>query len=75
MFEEDYETGLWNDVLSESEYEEKLQKYYKSRNSFLPYQWGVWVTAYAQAELFELGKCCKIWIYSDTDSEIGRAHV
>lgn len=59
MFEEDYETGLWTDVLAESEYEEKLQKYYKSRNSFLPYQWGVWVTAYAQAELFELGKCCK----------------
>ena len=71
MFEEDYETGLWNDVLSESEYEEKLQKYYKSRNSFLPYQWGVWVTAYAQAELFELGKCCKRWFYSDTDSVKG----
>lgn len=71
MFEEDYETGIWNDVLTESEYEEKLQKYYKSRNSFLPYQWGVWVTAYAQAELFELGKCCKIWIYSDTDSVKG----
>ena len=71
MFEEDYETGIWSDVLTKSEYEEKLQKYYNSRNSFLPYQWGVWVTAYAQAELFELGKCCKRWMYSDTDSVKG----
>lgn len=70
-FEENFETGEWTNTLTEEQYTELLQKFYKSKNSFLPYQWGVWVTAYAQAELFELGKCCSEWIYSDTDSVKG----
>lgn len=71
IFEEDFESGEWANTLTEEQYTELLQKFYKSRNSFLPYQWGVWVTAYAQSELFELGKCCSEWIYSDTDSVKG----
>ena len=71
LFQEDFDTGEWSNVLQESEYEEKLQKYYKNRNSFLPYQLGVWITAYSQAELFKLGKCCRKWYYSDTDSVKG----
>lgn len=43
----------------------------KKRSSILPYQWGVWVTSYAMRNLFELGKCCRIWLYSDTDSVYG----
>lgn len=50
---------------------EKLLAFYKNRKKYLPFQWGVWVTAYAQQELFKLGKLCGNWIYSDTDSVKG----
>ena len=43
----------------------------KKRSVFLPYQWGVWTTSYALEHLFELGSCCKLWLYSDTDSVYG----
>lgn len=65
---EDFLTGEWITCMNEEKEQELLEKFYKSRRSFLPYQWGVWCTAYAQKNLFELGKCCKKWIYSDTDS-------
>lgn len=52
--------------------EDSLNKYYSSYSSFLSYQWGIWVTAYARQALRkaiyvcgELGKNC---IYIDTDS-------
>lgn len=51
--------------------EEAFNKNVKKRATVLPYQWGVWVTSYAMYNLFELGKCCKIWLYSDTDSVYG----
>lgn len=47
------------------------QNYLDNKNSILPYQWGVWVTAYAFRNLFKLGSCVAsdgIWLYSDTDS-------
>jgi len=49
---------------------EKLQKYYKSRNSFLPYQWGIWVTAYARKYLFDVFETIgqENVLYCDTDS-------
>ncbi len=72
LCEEDFETSEWVKKSFDGEEEqEKLNKFYSSRNSFLSYQWGVWITAYAQANLFELGKCCTHWIYSDTDSVKG----
>lgn len=49
--------------------QEALDKYYKSRNSFLSYQHGVWVTANARMRLR-----CGLWlvgddnVYDDTDS-------
>lgn len=53
--------------------EENYQKYLNKQSSILPYQWGVWVTAYAMRNLFTLSKCIDYkhggeWLYSDTDS-------
>lgn len=46
-----------------------LDRYYKSENSFLHYQWGIYVTAHARKRLmkgvFEIGKDV---VYVDTDS-------
>lgn len=51
------------------DFEEVLKKYNNSTQRFLYYAWGVWITAYARANLwsgiFEFGKD---YIYSDTDS-------
>lgn len=52
---------------------EGLEKYDNSRNRFLAYQWGIFVTAYAQRNLWngiiEFGSD---YLYSDTDSIKGR---
>ena len=56
----------------------EYDKFLKNHNSFLPYTIGVWCTAYAQYNLFELGKCVpedgkNTWLYSDTDSAYATA--
>lgn len=58
----------WKEVIPEDK-QESLNEYYKKRTSFLHYQWGVWVTAYARKYLQELIDICgdKI-VYCDTDS-------
>ena len=49
--------------------EEALEKYYKSRNNFLSYQWGVWVTALGRLELRKGIDVVGIDnVYNDTDS-------
>lgn len=49
--------------------EEELTKFYRSRNNFMVYEWGVWITAYAREDLNKaltlLGNDA---IYWDTDS-------
>ena len=67
--EEDYETGEY--IVNSKYNEDEYNKYLKNFNKFLPYQWGCWVTAYAQTNLFYLGSLCKEWYYSDTDSVYG----
>lgn len=48
---------------------EALASYYKNRNSFLAYQWGVWVPANARLRLREgLWRVGKDNVYDDTDS-------
>ena len=69
MIEEDFITGEYN--VQQQDDAELYEKYLKNYNSVLPYQWGVWVTAYAFRNLFLLGKCCDTWVYSDTDSIYG----
>lgn len=59
----------WSKTKPTPEQEQKLlDKYYNSRNSFLPYQWGVWVTANARYEL-HLGISAVGYdhVYNDTD--------
>ena len=62
----DKENGWLKDI---PDFDEVLNKYNKSTQRFLYYAWGVWITAYARANLwsgiFEFGKD---YIYSDTDS-------
>ena len=69
--EEQYLSGDYV-VKEDDDLEEKYEKYLKRKNTVLPYQWGIWVTAYAFYNLFQLGKCCETWVYSDTDSCYGK---
>jgi len=71
LIEEDYDTGEY--APADQDMEEVYQKVLKNPRSFLPYVWGIYCTATAQARLFELGECVDyehggIWLYSDTDS-------
>lgn len=77
IIEEIYETGEYQPLAEDME--EKYEEAIKKRTAILPYQWGVWCTAYAMRNLFSLGSCARpvqmtengytsAWIYSDTDS-------
>lgn len=69
---EDYATGEHNtNVKNNDSYIEAYNTYIKKYRSVLPFQWGVWVTAYALYNLFTLGECAGTWLYSDTDSCYG----
>lgn len=67
----DYDTYEWNHaLLTDEAIEEKLESFYKSRNSYMRYQIGVYVTAHARADLMAM-----YWLigpenfwYGDTDS-------
>lgn len=67
---EDYDTGVFLPE-TDFDYEDAYQTCLKNYEMFLPYCIGVWVTSYAQYNLFKLGACVpenEIWLYSDTDS-------
>lgn len=65
----DIDKNQWADELPEIDYEKNLNKYNESKQRFLSYAWGIWVTAYARKNLWsgilEFGKH---YLYSDTDS-------
>lgn len=70
IIDENYETCEYS-LREGFDYEAEYQKTLHNYNSFLPYSVGVWITAYAQRDLFRLGKCVPagdMWLYSDTDS-------
>lgn len=60
--------GVW---IKEEDFDldEKLEKYYRSYNNFLSYQWGVFVTAHARYRLQQgLNLVGNDVVYCDTDS-------
>jgi len=72
LIEEMYITGEYEKQhLDEAGEREIYNTYFENRNTILPYSWGVWCTSYAFYNLFQLGKCCGKWCYSDTDSCYG----
>lgn len=60
--------GEWKE--EQKDVSEALDKYYKSRNSFLYYAWGIWTTAHAREHLNRLVNITgqDTTIYCDTDS-------
>lgn len=63
----DEATGEWS--TDDTNKAELLDKFYKSWNSFLPYQWGIFVTANARKQLQEgIDKIGLDVVYCDTDS-------
>lgn len=66
---EDYDSGEF--TIKEGDYNILYDKYLKNNNSILLYSWGLYVTSYAFRNLFKLGACAGLWLYSDTDSCYG----
>lgn len=67
--------GNWTQAMPEGKtVEDLIKQFNRSRNSFLSYQWGVWVPALGRKMLAEMQECTQdanghYWcIYSDTDS-------
>ena len=50
--------------------ESALNKYYRSYNNFMPYQYAIWTTAHARDALFTMIECVgyENFLYCDTDS-------
>lgn len=54
---------------TEEPLEKTLEDYYKKRNNFLAYQWGVWVTVHARKRLHDMMRVIgRDLVYIDTDS-------
>lgn len=66
----DYISGDFH--IEENRTEEAYQAYLEKYSTILPYEIGIYCTAYATAALHRLGAMCDLWLYSDTDSVYGQ---
>ena len=65
----DLSGGTWKEERKEQNFENDIVKYNESKQRFLAYQWGIWVTAYARANLWNgILAIGMDYCYSDTDS-------
>ena len=65
----DVTNNKWLEINREIDYEKDIKKYNNSKNRFLSYAWGVWVTAYARRNLWNgILNIGSHYCYSDTDS-------
>ena len=63
------DTNLWKEEKTIIDYEKDIKKYNDSKQRFLAYQWGIWVTAYARTNLWNgILSIGNDYCYSDTDS-------
>ena len=55
---------------TEDDAESALNRYYRSYNNFMPYQYAIWTTAHARDALFTMIECAgyENFLYCDTDS-------
>lgn len=68
IYPDDYDSSIKKEKTT-IDYDYMIEKENKSRNRFLYYPWGVWVTAYARRNLFSaILSIGGDYIYSDTDS-------
>lgn len=62
-----YAGGQWHTAASDID--TALEEYNTDYNRFLFYNWGVWCTAYARANLYTgIRECGRDYVYADTDS-------
>ncbi|MCS5736563.1 hypothetical protein, partial [Herbiconiux daphne] len=62
-----YKNGVWG--IQKVDLKGKLDEYNKSKNRFLYYAWGIWITAYARRNLWmAILELREDYVYSDTDS-------
>lgn len=68
--ENTFDNGKWETYkYNPAEQQELLEKHNNSKNRFLFYPWGVFVTAYARRNLFTgIMECQNDYVYADTDS-------
>ena len=70
VFKMDDDYILQKQLQDEDDEENALNKYYRSYNNFMPYQYAIWTTAHARDALFTMIECVgyEYFLYCDTDS-------
>lgn len=70
QYEMDDDFILIHKELNEDDAENALNRYYRSYNNFMPYQYAIWTTAHARDALFTMIECVGYdnFLYCDTDS-------